>query len=282
VSADVGAGVVRAPGRDTLPERRSGLVEAVRMEWVKLRSLRSTVGILLVTLVATIGIGVTVLAAYPASHFTHQTPAARAAFDPTNMGLSGTAFAILAFPILGTLLITSEYASGLIAVTLTAVPGRRRLLLAKALVLGAVLLVLGEIATFTIGLVGNAVLTPAAPHFGPGTPGMLRALALTGVLLALLGLLGLGLGAIIRHTAGAIATVVGLLYVTPAVVAAIGGQAGLERFGRYLPMLIDENSTGAVIPVAHALSPWAGVGLVALYAAVALGLGGWMLSRRDA
>ena len=255
---------------------------AARMEWIKLRSLRSTRWILLVMAAGCIGIGVAVLGSYSPEHFTRMSPADRAAFDPTNMGFAGTAVPMLAMPILGALTMTSEYASGLIRATLAAVPNRRLLLAAKAAVFGGAALVVGEAVVFANFLAGRAVLTGTAPYASLSQPAVLRAVLLTGAYLALLGLVGLGLGAAIRHTAGAIAAAIGLVFVAPMIILMAGREEGLDTIGKFAPMLINENSTGAVKPVAHALSPWAGFGVICLYAAIALAAGGWVLTRRDA
>ena len=156
------------------------------------------------------------------------------------------------------------------------------MLAAKAAVFGAVALAVGQLVVFAIFLGGEAVLTPAAPHASLGEPAVLRAVLLTGTYLALLGLVGVGIGAIIRHTAGAVTALVGVLFVLPWIVVGAGQESALDAVGKYAPMFINEYSVAAVEPVPHALSPWAGLGTVCLYAAVALGGGGWMLTRRDA
>jgi ABC-2 type transport system permease protein len=255
---------------------------AVRMEWIKFRSLRSTRWILLISAAGCVGICVAVLGSYSPEHFTRMSPEKWAAFDPTNMGFAGTAVPMLAMPILGALIMTSEYASGLIRATLAAVPNRRLMLAAKAVVFGGAALVVGEAVVFANFLAGRAVLTDTAPAASLGQPAVLRAVLLTGAYLALLGLVGLGLGAAIRHTAGAIAAVVGIVFVAPMIIFMAGHETGLNTVGKFAPMMINENSTGAVKPVAHALSPWAGFGVICLYAAVALAAGGWVLTRRDA
>ncbi len=265
-----------------VPGGRYRFSQVARMEWIKLRSLRSTGLTLLVTVAGTVGIGIAVLGSYRPEHFTQMSAAKRAEFDPTNMGLSGTLVAMLAMGILGVLVMTGEYSSGMIRATLAAAPSRPLLLAAKAAVFGLAALVVGEAVVFANVLGGEAVLTSTAPQASLGQPAVLRATLLTGAFLALLGLVGLGLGAIVRHTAGAIATFVGGLFVVPMIVLMAGREAALDTFGRYVPMFINENSVGAVKPVANALSPWAGIGVMCLYAAVALGVGGWLLARRDA
>ena len=261
---------------------RAGFRHALRMEWIKLRSLRSTRLTLLVAAVGTVGIAVAVLGSYKSEHFAQMTAQQRESFDPTNMGYAGTIVAMIALGVLGVLTVTGEYSSGMIRATLGAVPGRGRMLLAKATVFGAVALVVGELVVLANFLAGEAVLTSAAPHASLGDPAVLRSVLLTGAFLALLGLVGLGLGTIIRHTAGAITAFIGGLFALPMIVLMAGGESIFDTVGKFVPMLIDENSVGAVKPVAGALSPWAGLAMMCLYAILALGAGGWLLLRRDA
>ncbi|HYT11124.1 MAG TPA: hypothetical protein VEL73_10740 [Mycobacteriales bacterium] len=265
-----------------MPRGHYRFVHVARMEWTKLRSLRSTTWALLVIVAGTVGMGVAVLASYQPAHFARMTAARKASFDPTNMGFSGTLVGMLGMGVLGVLVMTGEYSSGMIRATLAAVPNRPLVLAAKAAVFGAVALVVGEIVVFANFLAGEAVLTSAAPHASLGQPGVLRAVLLTGAFLALLGLIGLGLGAIIRHTAGAVATFIGGLFVAPMIILSASGESALNTVGKYVPMFIDENSVGAVKPVAGSLSAWTGFAMMCLYAAVALAAGGLVLVRRDA
>jgi hypothetical protein len=252
------------------------------MEWIKLRSLRSTRLTLFVAAVGTVGIGVAVLGSYQPAHFAQMTAEQRESFDPTNMGFAGTIVAMLAIGVLGVLTVTGEYSSGMIRATLSAVPGRRMVLLAKATVFGVVALVVSELIVLVNFLAGEAVLTSVAPHASLAQPAVLRSVLLTGMFLALLGLVGLGLGVIIRHTAGAITAFIGGLFAVPMIILMAGGETVLNTVGKFVPMFIDENSVGAVKPVAGALSPWAGLGMMCLYVVLALGAGGWLLLRRDA
>jgi hypothetical protein len=252
------------------------------MEWRKLSSLRSVRWTLLVTVLGSVGLGVAVLGSYSPAHFTRMSAETRDHFDAVNMGFAGTAIAMLALPILGVLVMTGEYSSGMIRATLAAVPNRRLVLTAKVAVFGAVTLAVGELVTFANFLAGQAVLTDTAPHASLSQPAVLRAVLLTGAYLGLLGLVGLGIGAIVRHTAGAITALVGGLFVLPMIILIAGRESALDSIGKYAPMFINENSVGAVKPVAHALSAWAGLGMIILYAVVACGIGGWLLHRRDA
>ncbi len=255
-----------------------GFRSVARMEWLKLRTVRSTAWIGLVFAAGMIGLAILVLIH---QHWTTMSPADRASFDPTEESYAGLAIGQLAFGVLGALMITSEFSSGMIRATLAAVPRRPLLLAAKAAVLGAVTLAVGEVLAFGAFAVGELVLGSPAPHASLGQPGVLRAVLMAGVYPALIALTALGLGAIIRHTAGAISAVVGILFVLPLILLPLGTSIQ-NSVGQFMPMLIAENSLTAVKPVAHSLSPGLGFAMLCVYAVAALAAGGWALARRDA
>jgi hypothetical protein len=248
------------------------------MEWLKLRSVRSTAWVMLVFAAGLIGLAILVLAH---QHWATMSAADRASFDPVNQGFTGLTIGQLAFGVLGVLVITSEFSSGLIRATLAAVPSRPLLLAAKAAVLGAVVLAVGEIMAFAAFAVGEAVLRSPAPHATLGQPGVLRAILMAGAYPGLIALIGLGLGAVIRHTAGAICAVVGILFVLPLILLPLGLSIQ-NSVGQFMPMLIAENSITVVKAQSHTLSPGLGFGMLCLYAVAALVAGGWALARRDA
>jgi len=246
-----------------------------RMEWIKLRSLRSTWWTLVITAVGAIGIGVAV-------GFNTKN----AAGDLTNNALAGVVPGLLLAGVLGVLAMTGEYTSGMIRATLAAAPRRPLLLAAKAAVFGVVALAVGEAASLIAFAAGGAALRHGISAPALSQPGVLRAVLLSGTSFCLIGLLGLGLGAIIRHTAAAIAVLVGGVYIVAQVIGAVAHSALA-----YMPILIIGNSLSTTKPEScgrhaaqcpHFLSPWAGFAVLCLYAAVALGIGCWLLARRDA
>jgi ABC-2 type transport system permease protein len=250
----------------------------VRMEWLKLRSVRSTWYIVAVFAAGLVGVAMLVL-----SHqqWAQLSATDRASFDPVNDSYTGLALGQLLFGALGVLAISTEFSSGLIRATFAATPGRPRVLAAKAAVLGVVTLIAGEIFAFAAYAAGEAMLKSPAPHATLGQPGVLRAVLMAGAYPALIALIGLGFGALIRHTAGAICAVVGITFVLPLLTLPMGTslQNSVDRF---LPMEMAENSLTAVHPVAHSLSPGIAFGLLCLYAVVTLGAGAVALARRDA
>jgi ABC-2 type transport system permease protein len=241
-----------------------------RMEWIKLRSLRSTWWTLAIAVAGAIGIGVAV-----------GINTRNAAGDLTNNALAGIVPSLLLIGILGALAMTSEYSSGMIRTTLSAAPRRPLLLAGKAAVFGAVAVAVGEAASFIAFFAGGAALRHGIQAPVLTQPGVLRAVLLSGVSYGLIGLLGLGLGAIVRHSGAAIAVVVGGVYVLPTMLATV-----THKLGVYMPIIIIGNSLtttkAETIPGAHFLSAWAGLGMLGLYAAAALAVGGWLLAWRDA
>jgi ABC-2 type transport system permease protein len=245
--------------------RRYGFPNVVGMEWIKLRSLRSTWWTLAVTAVGAVGIAVAV-----------GINTENASGDLTNNVLAGIAPGLLLTGLLGVLVMTSEYTSGTIRSTLAAVPNRRLLLAAKAAVFAVVALVVGEATSLLAFLAGGVALPDSIPAPGLTEPGVLRAVILAGAGFCLIGLVGLGLGAVIRHSAAAIAVLVGGVYVVMQMV----GVLSVTIVG-YAPVAIVANSLSVVQPVEDMLSPWTGLAVLCVYAAVALCSGGWLLERRD-
>ena len=254
-----------------------GFRTVAQMEWHKLRTVRATWYIVAIFAAGMIGLAMLVL-----SHDNYaQLPAAgRASFDPTYHAFLGLVLGQLLLGVVGVLAITPEFSSGMIRATFAAAPSRPLVLAAKAAVLGAVTLAAGEIAAFAAFFAGQAMLTAPAPHATLGQPGVLRAVLMAGAYPALIALIGLGIGAIVRHTAGAICALVGVVFVLPLVLFSLSSslQNATQKF---LPDTM-RNALIAVKPVAHLLSPGLTFGLLCGYAMVTLAAGAWALTRRDA
>jgi ABC-2 type transport system permease protein len=267
----------------TTPSRRAaapirggyGFRTVARMEWHKLRTVRSTWWILAVFAVSPIGLAVLVLGH---EGYARMSAADRASFDPVHDSFIGLVLGQLLFGALGVLAITTEFSSGMIRATFAAAPRRPLVLAAKAAVLGAVTLAAGELSAFAAFAAGQAALQAPAPHAALGQPGVLRAVLLAGAYPALIALIGLGLGALVRHTAGGICALVGVLFVLPLLFISPALQDKSQNFLPH-PMA---NAMTAVKPLAHTLSPWLLFALLCLYAALTLAAGAWSLTRRDA
>ncbi len=258
-----------------VPSGRYGLTHAARQEWIKLRSLRSTWWTLILTAAGTVGIGLAV-----------GLNSRDSSTDVVNNVLAGVVPGVLLIGALGVLTMTSEYSSGTIQATFAVIPRRPLVLAAKAAVFAAITLVVGEAASFSAFFVGTSALRHGMVAPTLGQPGVFRAVVLTGAGICLVGLLGLGLGAIIRHSAAAVGVLVAGVYVAAQVIGFVA-----HGVAPYMPILILGNSLSTTEPVTcgtdsascpHFLSPWAGLGMLGLYAALALTAGGWLLAKRDA
>lgn len=271
----------RAAGPGRLPTPSAGRVfrAVARAEWTKMRSVRSTMWTLVVTVGLAVGFGALVAVSQLNSWGT-LTPAQRLRFDPTSLSLSGVFLAQMAVGVLGVLMITSEYATGQIRATLGATPRRVTVLAAKAVTFVAVVVTVGLAAFFSAFGVGQAIFSGKHIGVSLGGPGVLRAVVGSALYLAAVGALGLGLGTILRRTAGAIAALVGLLLVVP-LVSTFLPAAWNTHLTRYLPAQAGI-SVVRVVPDATSLSPWAGYAVLVGYAALALLVGGLLLTRRDA
>jgi ABC-2 type transport system permease protein len=248
-------------------------------EWTKIRSLRSTVFSLLAAIVFIVGLAVLV-PMVTVSHWPPRDPREALGFDPTTRTLSGIFLAQLAIGVLGVLLITGEYATGMIRATFAAVPARLPVLWAKAAVFAAVTLVLMVPTVLGAFLIGQSILTSKHLQTNLSNPGVLRAVIGAALFLTVVGLLGIGLGALLRNTAGGISTLFGLLFVLPIIVRFLPSSWS-DPINKYLPSNAGEAITH-VHPDPTLLAPWTGFGLFCGYAVVVLIAAAISLRRRDA
>lgn len=255
------------------------LPDVVRSEFTKFRTVRSTYATLVAAFVAAAALGPVQCALY-ASRYPNVDAHEKAKFSALGLSLNGIQLAQLAIGVLGVLLITSEYATGLIRATFGAVPQRRTVMAAKALVFTAATIIIGEIACFIAFFASQAFLSAKHLETHIGDPGVLRAVIGGGLYLAVLGLLALGLGTMIRYSAGAIATLLGMLFVLPGIAGALP-QAWQNTISQYLPSNAGQQIFAVRIKP-FTLQPWAGLGVFCIYAAIALFAGAILLKRRDA
>lgn len=255
------------------------IADAVRFEWTKLRTVRSTWWSLLTVFAGTIAVGAVVSAAV-ADRWNTMSLSDRAQFDPTFRSLTGLFLGQLAVGVLGVLAVTSEYATGMIRTTLTAVPRRRVVLGAKALVLAAPVLVVSTVASFSAFLICQAILGTKSAGVSLFAPGEIRAVFGGGLYLTVLALFALGLGVLFRHTASAISAFVGLVLVLPVVVGPLPNPWGRD-ISKYLPADAGQAILN-IHPTPGSLAPWTGFALLCLWAMATMGVAGWFVTRRDA
>jgi len=253
--------------------------DVLASEWIKLRSVRSTHLTLLFAAAAAVGVGYLVTHA-DATHWATMSASAKAAFDPVRDSFSGLKLAQLAFGALGVLLISSEYASGLIRTTFAAVPRRRAVLAAKTTVLGGVTLVAGELTAFATFFAGQWALSARHLNVTLAHPGALRGVLAAGFYLTVTAWVGLGLGALIRHTAGAITAMAGVVFLLPQIIHVLPAPWDV-RIGKYTLDLAAQQMIGQhPAPGYYSAGPSALI--VAGYAAAALAAAAFLITRRDA
>jgi ABC-2 type transport system permease protein len=253
-------------------------VRVLLSEWTKLRSLRSTVWSLLAALLLIIGLSL-LIPSVRVSHWPPRDPGDLASFDPTSTSLGGIFLAQMAVGVLGVLLITGEYATGMIRASFAAVPRRLPVLWAKLGVFAAVTLALMVPATLAAFFIGQSILSSKHIETTFGQPGVARAVFGSALYVVGVGLLGLGLGALLRNTAAAISTLFGLLFVLP-LLSRLLPSDWQTHVNRYLPV----NAGSAITNVhndASSMAPWSGFALFCCYVAVVVALAAWGLRRRD-
>src|ERR1700733_8449902 len=265
-----------APAPAPTPAPAPPLVRArdlLASEWTKLRSVRSTYWTLLVAVATPVALSARVAVALA------HAPGKATPVDPLLPGLISQEYGVLAVGVLGVLAFSTEYSTGLIRVTFAAVPHRRSVLAAKAAVLGALTLVAGEIVAFASFALVQAVLS--GKHLGvslshPGVPGAVLA---DGLLLFVVATMGLGLGAIVRHTAGGIAALVGLIFL-PAILGVLPAPWG-ARVARFtLPD--PPRQLTALHPATNLFAPALSLLVLLAWPALTLLAAALLITRRDA
>jgi ABC-2 type transport system permease protein len=253
--------------------------DVLRSEWTKLRSVRSTVWALTVTVVLGVGLGAAISAA--AAHgYAGSSVSSKLSWDPTALSLDGIGIATLAIAVLGVLCISSEYSSGMIRTSLTAVPKRGRVLAAKSLVFAAATFVVGEATSFTAFFLGQALISGHAPHAALGDPGVARAVVGAGLALTALAVLSVAVGTLLRHPAAAIACMIALLFVLPAIAQALP-DSWRNPVTEFWPTSAGGQLT-SVYHSPHTLQPWPGFGVMCLFVAIVYAIAWTVLERRDA
>lgn len=249
----------------------------VHAEWTKLRTVRSTYWTAVFAALAVIGIAAGSCAQWANTIGQHRDRLSD--LDPITASLTGTYLGQLAVGTLGVLVISAEYGSGMISATLTAIPQRRAVLAAKALAFTTASLVFGQLVGFAAFTLGQAILSTQHAGVSLSHPGALRSAAGAGLYLTAVGLLGFGIGAAVRHTAGALATLFGLLFL-PTALADL-----LPPSKHYVIEYMPANSGSQVFtanPHPPALAPWTGLGVFCLYVVASLIAAVILTERRDA
>ncbi len=273
-SGELGAGLrVRAVPQ---ARRRSGLPGALRSEFTKIRSVRSTYLTLIAFFLAGLAFAIVTSAG-------NRSNAGRAWFDPTATSLRGTVdLGELIIVVIGALVITSEYGTRMMSTSLAAMPRRGALYAAKAVVLACVALVVALMTSFTSFLAGQAILAPTHAGASLTSPGALRAVLLAAVFVTCCALLAFGLGAIIRYTAGVITALFAVVFLIPLLAQALP-TGWYHAIARWLPGGVALEPIAATRPTGehYLFGPYGQLAVFAGYAAVAVLAGAVLFARRD-
>jgi hypothetical protein len=251
--------------------------DALAFEWTKLRAVPSNSWTLLVASVVTIGATAVVAQAIGSAP---ATPRAAVVTPLTASFVAYAEYTVIPVSILAILAFTSEYSTGLIRATFTAIPRRLAVLAAKAAVIGGAALAAGEVLAFAAFFLAQAIMSGHHRGVSLSSPEALRAVLAAGLLLAVCALTGLGLGAILRHTAGAIAATIAVIYLLGAACLALPTPWNI-RIGRFtLPFtayqLVSQHSHAGL------LSPGLSLLVLLAWPAATLTAAAVLLTRRDA
>jgi ABC-2 type transport system permease protein len=268
--------VVLDPDRNVPGVRRPGFPDTLRAEWIKFWSVRSTFWSTAMLFV--LGAGLTTLVCATSAGW---LASGEADESPLSFVTWGLMFAQITAIALGTLVVTSEYGTGMVRATLAATPRRGAVLAAKALVLAATLFVVGTLTAFAGYLGGNWFLDREGIGVALSDEGVLRALLGSGLYMAGLGLFAAAVGLLIRHTAAALSIVLALVFV-------VGNMAFLlpGSWGEWTAKLMPGNAgSGVATPVSfnpELLDPWVGFGVFTAEVAALLVVAWAVFRRRDA
>jgi ABC-2 type transport system permease protein len=264
----------------TVPALKVTQGRVLRSEFTKFRSLRSTLYTLLVAVVLMIGIGA-LFSAVTASQYHTFSPSDRAAFSPITTSLNGVIFAVVAFGVLGVLLMSGEYSTGMIRSSLTAVPRRLPVLWGKLAIFAGTIFSISLIASFISFYLGQALLSSHHLNVAISAPGALRSVIGAALYVTVAGLIGVALGALFRNTAAGISTFAAVFFVIPPLTSLLPASIS-NHLAPYLPSNAGEVLWGGTNGVQNALSPWTGFALLCGYAVVLIAAAAWRLRRADA
>jgi ABC-2 type transport system permease protein len=267
--------VVLDPIRN-VPVRRPGFSHTLRAEWIKFWSVRSTTWSMVAMFV--LGAGLTVLVCAVAAPELADPGAGE---NPASFVTWGMMFAQITAIVLGTMVVTSEYGTGMIRATLAATPRRGEVLAAKAVVLTGTLLVAGTVTAFAGYFGGNWFLDREGIGIALSDDGVLRAMFGGGLYMAGLGLLAAAVGLLVRHTAAALSTVLAVVFVVGNMVFLLPGAWG-EWIGKLMPGNAGSPITAPVSFNPMVLEPWPGFAVFTAEVALVLAIAWLTFRRRDA
>jgi ABC-type transport system involved in multi-copper enzyme maturation permease subunit len=264
--------------------RPAGFGHVMLAEWTKIRSVRSTVWSLIIFIIATLGLTalLTWLTVHQLQNGHGPRRGADLLADPVSFILgTGLGLGQLAICVLGALTMTTEYSTGVIRGSLLAVPKRIPVLAAKSVVFAALICVIGEIVSFCSFFIGRALVHPVAT-VSLSQPGVTRAIIGAGLYLTVLGLFALAIGSVVRHSAGAISIVIGLVLVVPPLLGLLDSYNWGAHIHAWFPTVAGGYITTDHQQAGQLLTPWQGFAVFCGWTVLLLAAASYLLKRRDA
>ena len=269
------------PAQPHAPALKVTQARVVLSELTKFRTLRSTMWTLATAVVLMIGIGALLSAVQASQYQSAGGVPDPNAVHPIATSLQGAMFAVVAFGVLGVLLTSGEYATGMIRASLTAVPRRLPVLWAKLAVFAGVIFAGSLVTSFISFYAGQAILSGHHLSVSITAPGALRSVIGAALYLTVAGLAGVAFGALFRNTAAGISVFAGVFFILPPLFMLLPASIA-NHVSQYLPSNAGEAIWGGARQLTYPLAPWTGFALLCGYVAVIIGVAAWRLHRTDA
>jgi ABC-type transport system involved in multi-copper enzyme maturation permease subunit len=263
------------------PTHQPGFTDLLRSEWTKFKTLRSTWWSLGIMIAVSLGVSIAATSAFTAT-YDNLGAADKTRFQNDTIGLllqPGSQFGQLAIAVLGVLLIASEFSTGMIRSTVLAAPRRTPVLAAKAVVLGAVVFVLAEAIAWANFFIGSAIVRKHAT-VTLSTPGTLRAILGFGLVMSLTAIIALAIGALMRHTAGAISVALGTSLVVPGLLGLIPGSLG-QHLSQAMPESAGQLIMDRTLDPGTPYGQWGGLAIIVAWTVGLMALAFISIKRRD-
>ncbi|MFF8478815.1 ABC transporter permease [Streptomyces sp. NPDC015414] len=252
--------------------------QVIRSEWTKIRSVSSTVWTLSLAVVVTLALGM-LISALTRNQFDNMPVRDRLSFDATVVSFAGMTLGQLAMIVFGVLVVSNEYSTGMIRVSLAAVPQRGTFLFGKIAVATALALLVGMATSFAAFFLGQAMLGSLRTHLGD--PGVLRAVIGGGLYMTLIAMFSMGVATMLRSPLLSLGILMPFFFLVSNI---LGNVDATKKIGRFLP----DQAGSRIMQVVPRIGddtpygPWGGLGIMALWVAAALAGGYALLKRRDA
>jgi len=252
--------------------------QVIRSEWTKIRSVASTVWTLSLAVVVTIGLGI-LISALSKNEFDNMSREDKLSFDPTFISFAGMSLGQLAMIVFGVLVVSNEYSTGMIRTSLAAVPQRGSFLASKIAVATGLSLAVGLVTSFVTFFLGQAMLGSHRAEIGD--PGVLRAVFGAGLYMTLLVLLCVGAAAMLRSPMLGLGILMPFFFLVSPILSAV---PKVKKVAHYFPDQAGQQVVRVVPGNDENLpyGPWGGIGIMAVWVAVALICGYIALRERDA